>query len=98
MELRKSCEALVESAEDMDDFLGIQDDNNKAKALKRQIEEDRNKALKVNEAEEKAHLNELEIHLTKFQFSRKVITHRSPLTARKTAFPTHRVSEGSSAR
>ena len=60
MELRKSCEALVESGEDMDDLKGIQDDNERAKALKRRIEEDRKKALKVKEAEEKAHLKELE--------------------------------------
>ena len=44
----------------MDDLKGIQDDNERAKALKRRIEEDRKKALKVKEAEEKAHLKELE--------------------------------------
>ena len=60
MELRKSCEALVESGEDMDDLKGIQDDNERAKALKRRIEEDRKKTLKVKEAEEKANLKELE--------------------------------------
>ena len=54
MELRKSCEAIRESGEDMDDL------NERAKALKRRIEEDRKKALKVKETEEKTHPKELE--------------------------------------
>jgi hypothetical protein len=60
MKLRKSREAIGESGEEMEDLKGIQDDNDRAKALKRRIEEDRKKALKVKEAEEKAHLKELE--------------------------------------
>jgi hypothetical protein len=60
MELRKSREAIGESGEEMEELKGIQDDNGRAKALKRRIEEDRKKALKVKEAEEKAHLKELE--------------------------------------
>jgi hypothetical protein len=60
MELRKSREAIGESGEEMQDLKGIEDDNDRAKALKRRIEEDRKKALKVKEAEEKAHLKELE--------------------------------------
>ena len=40
--------------------MGIVDDNNRAKALKRRIEGDRKKAFKVKEAEENAHLKELE--------------------------------------
>jgi hypothetical protein len=62
MELRKSRETIGESGEEMEDLKGIQDDNDRAKALKRRIEEDRKKALKVKEAEEKAHLKELERH------------------------------------
>jgi hypothetical protein len=60
MKLRKSREAIGESGEEMEDLKGIQDNNDRAKALKRRIEEDRKKALKVKEAEEKAHLKELE--------------------------------------
>jgi len=60
MELRKSREAIGESGEDIEDLKGIQDDNSKAKALKKRIEEDRKKTLKVKEAEERAHLKELE--------------------------------------
>jgi hypothetical protein len=60
MELRKSREAIGESGEKMDDLKGIENDNERAKALRRRIEEDRKKALKVKEAEEKAHLKELE--------------------------------------
>ena len=60
MELRKSREAIGESGEEMQDLKGIEDDNERAKALKRRIEEDRKKALKVKEAEEKAQLRELE--------------------------------------
>ena len=58
MELRKSREAIGESGEEMEDLKGIQDDNDRAKALKRRIEEDRKKALKVKEAKTKAHLKE----------------------------------------
>jgi hypothetical protein len=60
MELRKSREAIGESGEEMEDLKGIQDDNDRAKAFKRQIEEDRKKAIKVKEAEEKTYLKELE--------------------------------------
>jgi hypothetical protein len=60
MELKKSREAIGESGEEMEDLKGIQDDNDRAKALKKRIEEDRKKTLKVKEAEEKAHLKELE--------------------------------------
>ena len=40
--------------------MGIEDDNDRAKALKRRIECDRKKTLKVKDAEENAHLKELE--------------------------------------
>ena len=60
MELRKSREAIEKSEEVMEDLKGIQDDNDRAKAFKKRIEEDRKKTLKVKEAEEKAHLKELE--------------------------------------
>jgi hypothetical protein len=38
----------------MVDLVGIEDETERAKAIKRRIEEDRKKALKVKEAEEKA--------------------------------------------
>jgi hypothetical protein len=60
MELRKSREAIGESGEEMQNLKGIEDDNDNAKALKRRIEEDHKKTLKVKEVEEKAHLKELE--------------------------------------
>lgn len=60
MELRKSREAIGESGEEMEDLKGIEDNNDRAKALKRRIEEDRKKTLKVKEAEEKAQLKELD--------------------------------------
>jgi hypothetical protein len=60
MELRKSYKAIGESGEEMQDLKGIEDDNDRAKALKRQIKEDRKKTFKVKEAKEKAHLKELE--------------------------------------
>jgi hypothetical protein len=59
MELRKSREAIGESGEEMQDLKGIDNDNDRVKALKRRIIEDRKKTLKVKEAEEKAHLKEL---------------------------------------
>ena len=51
MELRKPHETIGESGEDVDDLKGIKNDNERAKALRRHIEEDRKKALKVKEAE-----------------------------------------------
>ena len=60
MELRKSREAIGEFGEEMEDLNGIQDDNDMAKALKRRIEVDRKKTLKVKEAEKKTHLKEFE--------------------------------------
>jgi hypothetical protein len=60
MELRKSRDAIEESGEEMQDLKSIEDDNDRVKALKRWIEEDRKKALKVKKAKEKAHLKELE--------------------------------------
>ena len=53
-ELRKSREAVGKSGIEMVDLQGIEDENERAKAMKRRIEEDRKKALKVKEAEERA--------------------------------------------
>jgi len=60
IELRKSREAIGESGIEMVDLAGIEDETERAKAIKRRIEEDRKKALKVKEAEEKAQQKELE--------------------------------------
>ena len=60
MELRKSREAVGESGIEMVDLQGIEDENERAKAMKRRIEEDRKKALRVKEAEERANQKEQE--------------------------------------
>ena len=59
-ELRKSREDVGESGIEMLDLQGIEDENERAKAMKRRIEEDRKKTLRVNEAEEKADQKERE--------------------------------------
>lgn len=59
-ELKKSREAVGESGEEMHDLQGIEDEKQRAKALKKCIEEDRKKAQKVRDAEEKAEQRELE--------------------------------------
>ena len=60
IELRKSRDAIGESGIEMVDLIGIEDETERAKALKRRIEEDRKKAQKVREAEQKAEQKELE--------------------------------------
>ena len=59
-ELRKLREAVGESVVDMIDLQGIQDENERAKALSRRLEEDRKKSLRVKELEEKAAIREKE--------------------------------------
>ena len=59
-ELRKSREAVGESGIEMVDLQAIEDENERAKAMKRRIEEDRKKALRVKEAEERADQKERE--------------------------------------
>ena len=54
-ELRKSREAAGETGIEMVDLQCIEDENERAKAIKRRLEEDRKKALRVKEAEERAH-------------------------------------------
>jgi hypothetical protein len=52
-ELRKSREAIGESGIEMIDLQGIEDEQERVKAIKRRLEEDRKKALRVKEAEER---------------------------------------------
>jgi hypothetical protein len=59
-ELRKSRDAVGESGVEMVDLQAIEDEQERAKALSRRLEEDRKKALRVKEAEEKAAQKELE--------------------------------------
>jgi hypothetical protein len=59
-ELRKSREAVGESGVEMIDLQGIVDEDERAKAMKRRFEEDRKKAQRVKEAEEKADQKERE--------------------------------------
>ena len=59
-ELRKSREDVGESGIEMLDLQCIEDENERAKAMKRRIEEDRKKALRVKEAEERADQKERE--------------------------------------
>ena len=68
-ELRKSREDASESGIEMLDLQGIIDENERAKALKRYIEEDRKKALRVKEAEERAEQKEREKHLKSLEKS-----------------------------
>ena len=59
-ELRKSREAVGESGIEMIDLQGIEDEDERAKAMKRRFEEDRKKAQRVKEAEERADQKERE--------------------------------------
>ena len=59
-ELRKSREAVGESGVEMVDLQGIEDEHERAKALSRRLEDDRKKALRVKEAEEKAAQKEMD--------------------------------------
>ena len=59
-ELRKSREDVGESGNEMLDLQCIEDENERAKAMKRRIDEDRKKALRVKEAEERADKKERE--------------------------------------
>jgi hypothetical protein len=62
IKLRKSREDAIESIIEMLDLKSIEDDNERSKAMKRRIEEDRKKALRVKEAEERADQKEREKH------------------------------------
>jgi len=59
-ELRKSREDVGESGIEMLDLQGILDEHERAKAMKRRIEEDRKKTQRVKEAEERAGQKERE--------------------------------------
>ena len=56
----KSREDVSESGIEMLDLHGIEDENKRAKAIKRRLEDDRKKALRVKEAEDKADKKEQE--------------------------------------
>lgn len=60
VELKKSREAIGESGEEMLDLNSIEDENAREKAMRKRLESDRKKALKVKEAEEKAQQKEKE--------------------------------------
>ena len=59
-ELRKSRKAVGEFGVEMIDLQGIEDEHEREKALSRCLEEDRKKALRVQEVEEKAAQKEME--------------------------------------
>jgi hypothetical protein len=59
-DLRKSREDVGDNGIEMLDLQSIEDENERAKAMKRRIEEDRKKALRVKEAEERADKKERE--------------------------------------
>ena len=59
-ELRKSREDIGESGIEMMDLQGIEDETERARAMKRRIEDDRKKAMRVKEAEERADQKERE--------------------------------------
>jgi hypothetical protein len=59
-EFRKSREDVGDTGIEMLDLQAIKDENERAKAMKRHIEEDRKKALRVKEAEERADQKERE--------------------------------------
>ena len=87
-ELRKSREAVGESGIEMVDLQCIEDEKERAKAMKRRIEEDRKKALRVKEAEERADQKEKE----KLQKSLEMSTKKgkkkmNPLRSQKERVP-----------
>ena len=59
-ELRKSREVVGECGIEILDLQGIEDENERSKAIKRRIDEDIKKALRVKEAEERADQKERE--------------------------------------
>jgi hypothetical protein len=82
-EFRKSREAVGESGVEMVDLEGIEDKNERAKALSRRLEEDRKKALKVKEVEEKAVQKEMEklqksLEKTNMRGKKKMHPHSEP--------------------
>ena len=82
-ELRKSREAVGESGVEMVDLQGIEDEHERAKALARRLEEDRKKALRVKEAEEKAAQKEMEklqrsLEKTNMRGKKKMHPHSEP--------------------
>ena len=100
-ELRKSREAVGESGLEMVDLRGIEDENERAKALSRRIEEDRKKALRVKEAEEKAAQKEMEklqrsLEKTNMKGKKKVNPHSEP-EGKSLVYPTPTNDSGSQA-
>jgi hypothetical protein len=82
-ELRKSREAVAESGVEMIDLQGIEDEHERAKAISRRLEEDRKKALRVKEVEEKAAQKEMEklqksLEKTTMKGKRKMISQSEP--------------------
>ena len=82
-ELRKSREAVGESGVEMIDLQGIEDEHERAKALARRLEEDRKKALRVKEAEERAAQKEMEklqrsLEKTNMRGRKKMHSHSEP--------------------
>ena len=68
IELRKS-EAIGESEMEMVDLQFIEDENEKAKNLKRCIEEDRKKTLRIKEVEERADQKEWRNYISHWRSS-----------------------------
>ena len=72
----------------MVDLQGIEYENERAKALKRQIKEDRKKTLKVKEAEERADQKEREKVLKSLEKStKKGIKNMNPLQSQEVKVP-----------
>ena len=69
-ELRKPRDDISQSGIEMLDLQGIEDENERAKAMKRRIEEDIKKTLRVKEAEEKTNQKEREKLHKSLMFSR----------------------------
>ena len=83
-----SREAIGESGIEMVDLQGIEYENERAKALKRQIKEDRKKTLKVKEAEERADQKEREKVLKSLEKStKKGIKNMNPLQSQEVKVP-----------
>ena len=59
-ELRESRKVVRESGIEMVDLQGIEDENERAKAMKRRVEQNRKKTLRVKKAEETADQNKPE--------------------------------------
>ena len=66
--MKMTCEAIGETSEEMDDLREIENEQERAKVLKQQIQKDWKKAQKVKEAKERVLLWKKEVKVQQFAF------------------------------